>query len=94
MARFLALDWDRHEARYVLATTSGRKITVLSAQSVSLEAADEGAPATPGVLLRKALPRGKAARTQVMVGLGRGSIELMHFTVPPAMMQRSTSSPT
>ena len=90
MARLLALDWDQHEARYVLATTSGRKVTVLSAQSVPLvplvEAADgdEAPPPGPGALLRKALPRGKTARTQVLVGLGRGSIELMHFTVPPA----------
>jgi hypothetical protein len=84
MARFLALDWDRHEARYVLATTSGRKVTVLSAQSVPLADGDEAPSPGPGALLRKALPRGKAARTQVLVGLGRGSIELMHFTVPPA----------
>jgi hypothetical protein len=83
MARFLALDWDRHEARYVLATTSGRKITVLAAQSVPLSD-DEGSAASPGVLLRKAIPRGTAGRTQVMVGLSRGSIELMHFIVPPA----------
>ena len=87
MARLLALDWDRHEARYVLATTSGRKVTVLSAQSVPLVDAadgDESPPPGPGTLLRKALPKGKSARSQVLVGLGRGSIELMHFTVPPA----------
>jgi len=87
MARLLALDWDRHEARYVLAATSGRKVTVLSARSVPLvDAADgeEAPPLGPGALLRKALPRGKTARPQVLVGLGRGSIELMHFTVPPA----------
>ena len=87
MARLLALDWDRHEARYVLAATSGRKVTVLSAQAVPLVDAldgDKAPPLGPGTLIRKALPRGKAARAQVLVGLGRGSIELMHFTVPPA----------
>ena len=87
MARLLALDWDRDEARYVLATTSGRKVTVLSAQSIPLADAADGDEAprpAVGSLLRKALPRGRTARTQVLVGLGRGSIELMHFTVPPA----------
>ena len=87
MARLLALDWDRHEARVVLATTSGRKVTVLSAQAVSLADVgdgDEESRSGPGGLIRATISRRKASRAQVLVGVGRGSIELMHFTVPPA----------
>ena len=36
MARLLALDWDRHEARFVLGTTSGGKVNVHAVQAVPL----------------------------------------------------------
>jgi len=33
MARILAIDWDRHEARYVLATASRGKVKVVAVES-------------------------------------------------------------
>ena len=87
MARLLAVDWDRREARFVLATSSGQKVQVLAARSVSLvDVAEGGEEPHPdlGGSLRAALAGHRVGHTKTLVGINRKSVELLHFTVPPA----------
>lgn len=87
MNYFLAVDWDRREARYVLAGISGRRIKVRAASSVRLVDVTEGA-AEPqysfGSSLSDVLAEHGARRAKLLVAVPRSSIELMHFTLPPA----------
>ncbi len=87
MNYFLAVDWDPHEARYVLAGISGRRVKVRAASSVRLVDVTEGA-AEPrysfGSSLSDALDRHNARRAKLLVAVPRSSIELMHFSLPPA----------
>jgi len=87
MAQILAVDWDRHEARYVLASASGGKITVRAADSVSLvdvaEGGDKPQPDLSGSLAA-ALADQSLGRAAVLAGVERSAIELLYFTVPPA----------
>ncbi len=87
MNYFLAVDWDPHEARYVLAGVSGKKVKVRAASSVRLVDVTEGA-AEPrysfGSSLSDALAEHRARRAKLLVAVPRSSIELMHFTLPPA----------
>lgn len=87
MNHFLAVDWDHHEARYVLAGISGKKVKVRAASSVRLVDVTEGA-AEPrysfGSSLSDALAKHSARRAKLLVAVPRSSIELMHFTLPPA----------
>ena len=87
MARILAVDWDRHEARYALGTTSGGRVKVHVAASIPLvdvtEGGDEPHPDLAGSLAA-AMSELKLGRTPVLVGVERSSIELLHFTLPPA----------
>jgi len=87
MPRILALDWDRREARYVLATTAGGKLTVRAAAAVPLvDVVEGGGEPHPDLAnsLRAALAREKSSRAVALVGVDRASIELLHFTLPPA----------
>ena len=87
MKHVLAVDWDLHEARYVLASISGKKVKVRAASSVHLVDVTEGA-AEPrysfGSSLSDALAKHKARRAKLLVSVPRSSIELLHFTLPPA----------
>jgi len=87
MARLLAVDWDRHEARYVLATSSGENVKIRAATSVPLVDVAEGGNAPHpdvGGSLRAALADQNVKRAVTLVGVERASIELLHFTLPPA----------
>ena len=87
MARLLAVDWDRHEARYVLATSSGENLKIRAATSVPLVDVAEGGNAPHpdvGGSLRAALADQQVTRAVTLVGVERASIELLHFTLPPA----------
>ncbi|MFH1919125.1 MAG: hypothetical protein ABIP48_04440 [Planctomycetota bacterium] len=87
MARILAVDWDQHEARYVLGATAGGKVTVDAIESVPLvDVAEGGAEPHPDLAgsLTAAMSNLKLGRTPVLVGVERSSIELLHFTLPPA----------
>ena len=87
MARMLAVDWDRHEARYVLGTTSGGKVTVHAVGAVPLiDVAEGGSEPQPDLSgsLAAALAEEKVGRMPALVGVERASIELLHFTLPPA----------
>jgi hypothetical protein len=83
----LAVDWDRHEARYVLGTTANGKVTIHAVGAVSLidvsEGGSEPQPDLSGSLAA-ALTEEKVGRVPALVGVERSSIELLHFTLPPA----------
>jgi hypothetical protein len=97
MARVLAIDWDSHEVRLLLATASGDRVRVLAAGSAPLldivgplgnlpPRAEGGAESWPDISgpLRAVLGDGKLGRATTIVGVNRASVELMNFTLPPA----------
>ncbi len=86
MPRMLALDWTRHEARYVLANSSGDQLTVNAAGAISLsELSDEeyADPQKLGEALRSGLASVKIGRSAILIGVDRSSVELLEFTIPP-----------
>jgi len=87
MGKILAIDWDRHQLRYVLATTGRRTVKVLAASAVPMQMRqDEDDPEErpdPSGTLRAELGR-KASRVPALVGVDRASIETMTMTLPPA----------
>ncbi len=90
MARILAVDWDRHEARYVVANTTGRQVSVRAAESIPLvDVAEGGQEPQPdlGGSLAAALAGRRLSRAAILVGVERSSVELLHFTLPPAKDQ-------
>jgi len=87
VARMLAVDWDRHEARYVLGTTGAGKVQVHAVGAVSLVDVSEGGSEPQPDLsgsLAAALADEKIGRLPALIGVERSSIELLHFTLPPA----------
>jgi len=87
MPRLLAVDWDRHEARYVLAVAGAEGLVVRRAASVPLVDVAEGGNAPHpdiGGSLRAALAEESVGRVTTLVGVERSAIELLHFTLPPA----------
>lgn len=87
MGRMLAVDWDRHEVRYVLATSAGGRLAVRTSGAAPLvDAIEDGEGPRPevGHSLRAALLREKVGRATTLVGVDRGSIELLHLKLPPA----------
>jgi Tfp pilus assembly PilM family ATPase len=87
MPQILAVDWDRHEARYVLASVAGGEVRVLAAESVSLVDVSEGGDTPHPDLsgsLAAALADQNLGRAAVLVGVERSAIELLYFMVPPA----------
>lgn len=87
MGKILAIDWDRHQLRYVLAMTGRRSVKVLAASAVPMMMRqDENDPEErpdPAGTLRAKLGR-KASRLPALVGVDRASIETMTLTLPPA----------
>jgi len=93
MRRLIALEWNEEEARLVVA--SGRKGIVRFEQAFAVpltDAQSTGAADSPAVLDAKTIGQ-KIARAasergvgqgEVLVALGRSSIELRQLTLPPA----------
>ncbi len=86
MARILAVNWDSHEARCVLASATGGRLRILSAKSVGLVDVAEGGQSHPDVSgsLRAMLDEMRPGRCEVLVAVDRASVELLNFTLPPA----------
>ncbi|NUQ62638.1 MAG: hypothetical protein HUU20_09125, partial [Pirellulales bacterium] len=83
----LAVDWDRREARYVLASASGERLRIHAVAAVPLVDVIEGGHAPHpdiGNSLRAALADQKVGRPTTLVGVDRSSVELLQFTLPPA----------
>lgn len=80
----LAVQWDRASLDYVLAQRKGTQISILAAASVSRQGdADEGARA-PSEILGQELQQLGVRRVELMVALGRGSVDVIPLQLPPA----------
>ncbi len=86
MTRIIAIDWDRHEARCVVASAAGGRRRILTATSVPLVDWAEGGQSRPDVAgsLRAVLDQSRSGRGVVLVGVDRANVELMNLTLPPA----------
>jgi Tfp pilus assembly protein PilN len=86
MAHLLAIDWDRHEARYVLASAARDKVRILAAASVAMARGAEGEEpqADPAAALGEALAGRRFRGAKTLVAVGRASVEMLLLTLPPA----------
>ena len=87
MARYLALEWDLHEARVVQARTRGSDVIVEDAYAVDLKGGTEGATtesATAAERLANALASKGVGSTDTLIAVGRASIELRMLSLPPS----------
>jgi Tfp pilus assembly PilM family ATPase len=87
MARYLALEWDSRQARVVVAQEQKGKLRVEDAFSIEMsprDAALTGADPAVGKAIGQALAARRFGRVETLVAVGRASIELKLFTLPPA----------
>lgn len=87
MSQFLAIEWDEHEARFVVASGGRSAVTVRAAGTIPLvDVAEGGSEPQPDLVgsLRAALAERKLGRATTLVGVARSRIELLHLTLPPA----------
>lgn len=82
MANLIALDWDTHELRAIVARSSSSSITITDALLVKI--ADDS-PATVTEAIKKLLDdRGLSkTKTKALVTIGRGKSELRQLNLPP-----------
>jgi Tfp pilus assembly PilM family ATPase len=85
MARLLAIDWDRTEARYVVADARGQSLSFEAAGSLPMSGEKDTAAsrAQLGEALRAALA-GKAGRATTLLSIDRGQVEMVSLMLPPA----------
>jgi len=85
VARITAIEWDRREARLVVARATGPRAELEAVVSVPLEG-EGGAldPAELGAALRRAVAEHRASRATVLVGVDRASVDLLSLQLPPA----------
>ncbi len=85
MARLLAIDWDRLEARMIVARTQGDSIQIDHIATASLELDPQESNLT-GLeeQLARALGRQRFPRCQALTAIGRSLVELRVLQLPPA----------
>lgn len=86
MPKLIALEWDGHEARVVVARGSGRNIVVEQAFAIQLMPRDPGqtfADTNIGERIATDLAARGVGRAETLVAVGRASIELRVLNVPP-----------
>lgn len=96
MARFLAVDWDESECRYLFASLHKGSLTVLSAGSAPMEPSetDDAAASTAGAApsgdipvlistLRHVLKEERIEPCPAILSLGRNKLETTYLTLPP-----------
>jgi Tfp pilus assembly PilM family ATPase len=91
MPQILALEWDSGEARMVVANSRGDRIVIEQAFAVRFrlpepEQGEEGEAEKVdiGQQIAAALSDHGIGRIDTLVGVGRGSMELRHLSLPPA----------
>ena len=85
MARLIAFDWDRAEARIVVARTSGDSVRVDQMVAVPLDLDGQETNLEPlHQQLSKALASQRASKSQALVAVGRSLVELRTMNLPPA----------
>ncbi len=82
----LAVQWDRSTVDYVLAERKSGQVTITAAGSIERPAddVDEESLASPGELLRDELQRRGVRHPELLVALGRGSVDVIPLQLPPA----------
>lgn len=78
----LAVHWTRSTLDYVLADRKGGHVRIMAAGSVPLE--DEEEPIAPGLALARELKQLRVRRADLVVALGRGSVDVVPLQLPPA----------
>jgi Tfp pilus assembly PilM family ATPase len=79
MPRYLALEWDTHEARAAVAATRGDAVVIEHAFAVPLPVDGD-----TGELIAAAIDARRLGRVQALVAVGRASIELKQLSLPPS----------
>jgi len=87
MSKILAIEWCHREIRYVLAKVGGGNARILKAESIPLEHApdeEELSETDLGGTLQTALAEHGVGRLNALVSIGRSSVEMWDFALPPA----------
>ncbi|MBX3440375.1 MAG: hypothetical protein KF861_22995, partial [Planctomycetaceae bacterium] len=85
MAKVIAVDRLESCLRYVLAEITGRShVSILAVGEIDVPEDQEAATAEIGGQLRSLLIEYKATKARLLVGVGRGALEAVEFTVPAA----------
>lgn len=86
MARLLALEWDDHEARAVVASVRGESAVIEEAFAVPLPPVGEqgGGDQDRGKVIGAALSARRVGRAQTLIAVGRANIELKQLSLPPS----------
>jgi len=78
MARIVAVSWSDFSVRYVLAASRGGKLSVEKAVTLPLT------PGEPDDVLADAFANEKLSGVTTLISVERASVEISHFTLPPA----------
>jgi len=78
MSRFLAVDWDGREVRFVFGNQNQEKLSVLKIGSESILQEDTG------VALQRLLQSHQVPSAKTLFAVGGSSAEVMYFTLPPS----------
>ncbi|MGE0375061.1 MAG: hypothetical protein AB7I48_01450 [Planctomycetaceae bacterium] len=85
MSKVIAVDRTERRLRYVLADISSRaQVSILAADVLHVAEDSEPAAVELGRRLGEVLTNQKATRARLLIGLGRGALETVEFTVPAA----------
>lgn len=94
MARYLAIDWDDAECRYLFASAQKGTVTVRKAGSAALESARKeedgiGSPSDelPDLVdaIQNVLKEERIDPSPILVSLGRSKVEMLYQTLPPCL---------
>lgn len=86
MSKLLAVEWERHQARYVAATLARGRLTITSAGMVTMSSADHEEGNIQDELTAPfalALDGKRPPRGRAIVGISRAAVDLRELTLPP-----------
>ena len=86
MPRYLAIEWDDHELRALVASTTVRNVSIERAAAIALPS-EEGKDPSPEVIGKALVDWVREqglSRCSTLVAVGRASIELRRMSLPPA----------
>lgn len=86
MSKLLAVEWERHQARYMSATLARGRLTITSAGMVTMSSADHEEGNIQDELTAPfalALDGKRPPRGRAIVGISRAAVDLRELTLPP-----------